>query len=532
MVKTFRESMGGLHIWTGLVFAWLLFFMFITGTLGYFDTEIDRWMKPELPASRVVSAVQSAEAAQRYLEQAHPQAETWFVQFPVNRATSTLRVHWQYPKNSGRSREERRGSAWLDLETGQQLSSRDTGGGQALYRMHYRLAYLPHTLAEWLVGIFSFFMLLALISGVIIHRNIFRDFFTFRPGKRQRSWLDLHNLSSVASLPFQLMITYSGLLFFLTTYMPLIVVGSYGFGGDKMNAFIDEIFPRERVEQRHEVKPMPSLKVLVADAENHWGAGKAGGLEVHWPGDAGAEVHIRGPKEGVTRNWAERVYDADGQRVVKAEPDRVPQMTFYSTMLGLHEGTFAGPILRWLYFSSGLLGAVMVASGLILWSVKRRARQLKQARPDRGFMLVERLNAGSLVGLPIGIAVYFGANRLLPLAMADRADWELHLLFISWLAVLLFASWRPIRRCWIELCGLAALSYLALPLLNGLTTSKHLLWSLSEQDWAMAAIDLTFLVSGLLFALAALQIRRYWKEPAAKRTASASPSVPSQEMAV
>lgn len=516
MVKTFRQSMAGLHTWTGLVFAWLLFFMFITGTLGYFDTEIDRWMKPELPASRVVSAVQSAEVAQRYLAKEHPQAEQWFVQFPVNRATPALRVYWRYPKSSGLPRNERRGNAWLDLETGQQLTSRDTGGGQALYRMHYRLAYLPRTLAEWLVGIFSFFMLLALITGVIIHRNIFRDFFSFRPGKRQRSWLDLHNLSSVASLPFQLMITYSGLLFFLTTYMPLIVVGSYGFGGDKMDAFIEEIFPRERVEQRHEAQPMPSLKALVVDAESVWGAGRVGGLEVHWPGDAGGQIHVGGPQQGVSRSREERAYDVDGQLIVQAESDPIAPMTVYSTLLGLHEGTFAGPAMRWLYFISGLLGAVMVASGLILWSVKRRARQLKQPQPSRGFMLVERLNAGTLVGLPIGIAVYFWANRLLPLEMADRADWELHSLFISWLAVLLFASRRPIRHCWVELCGLAALSYLLLPLVNGVTTDRHLFWSLSEQDWAMAGIDLAFLVTGLLFALAVLQVRRYWKTPRPK----------------
>ena len=35
----------------------------------------------------------------------------------------------------------------------------------------------------WLVGWISMCMLVALISGVVVHKRIFKDFFTFRPGK-------------------------------------------------------------------------------------------------------------------------------------------------------------------------------------------------------------------------------------------------------------------------------------------------------------------------------------------------------------
>ena len=46
------------------------------------------------------------------------------------------------------------------------------------------------------------FMLIAIVSGVITHKKIFIDFFTFRWGKGQRSWLDAHNASGVLLLPF------------------------------------------------------------------------------------------------------------------------------------------------------------------------------------------------------------------------------------------------------------------------------------------------------------------------------------------
>ena len=48
----FRQAMSWLHTWAGLTLGWVLFFIFLTGTVGYFDTEIDRWIQPELPPAQ------------------------------------------------------------------------------------------------------------------------------------------------------------------------------------------------------------------------------------------------------------------------------------------------------------------------------------------------------------------------------------------------------------------------------------------------------------------------------------------------
>ena len=65
----FRQSMTWLHTWFGLVMCWIMYFMFVTGTLGYFDTEIDRWMKPEVPVNKDVPLSRSLATAQAYLEE-------------------------------------------------------------------------------------------------------------------------------------------------------------------------------------------------------------------------------------------------------------------------------------------------------------------------------------------------------------------------------------------------------------------------------------------------------------------------------
>jgi len=55
MKDFFRQSMAWLHTWVGLLLGWVLYFMFVTGTAGYLDTEIDRWMMPEAPVADYAS---------------------------------------------------------------------------------------------------------------------------------------------------------------------------------------------------------------------------------------------------------------------------------------------------------------------------------------------------------------------------------------------------------------------------------------------------------------------------------------------
>ncbi|MDN5540760.1 PepSY domain-containing protein, partial [Comamonas sp.] len=44
----FRQAMSWLHTWSGLLLGWLLFAIFVTGTLSFFKNEFNLWMRPEL----------------------------------------------------------------------------------------------------------------------------------------------------------------------------------------------------------------------------------------------------------------------------------------------------------------------------------------------------------------------------------------------------------------------------------------------------------------------------------------------------
>jgi hypothetical protein len=122
--------------------------------------------------------------------------------------------------------------------------------------------------------------------------------------------------------------------------------------------------------------------------------------------------------------------------------------------------------------------------------------------------LVEVLNIASMSGLMIAIAAYFWANRLLPVSFADRSDWEVQTFFIAWGLSLLHAILRRGRQGWVEQLSFGALLFIAIPLLNALTTSHHLGVSLATGDWAMAGFDLTCLASGVFLGWAAWKMQR------------------------
>ena len=62
-----RQSMSDLHTWVGLLLGWVLYAMFLTGTVSYFKDELSQWMRPELPAQSGVP--DQAQVAQRVADE-------------------------------------------------------------------------------------------------------------------------------------------------------------------------------------------------------------------------------------------------------------------------------------------------------------------------------------------------------------------------------------------------------------------------------------------------------------------------------
>jgi uncharacterized iron-regulated membrane protein len=518
MKEGFRQSMAWLHTWLGLIVGWVLYYVYLTGNFGYVDKEIDYWMTPDKPFFAVMPKTRvQLQLAQERLAEVAPEAASWNILLSGGREQHSLDISW-----TERAAPGTRGavhSETLDPQFGTPVdnSARATGGGQLLYKMHYNLAYLPLTTANILIMICSVIMFAGMITGIVAHRNIFKDFFTFRPGKGQRSWLDGHNLLSVGSLPFHLIVTYSGLLFFVYQFMPAVPHLMYDANAGRSVAL--QLYegtygvPGAVIEgPAGSAAPLTTLPALMDVADQRWGADMVTSVEVRNPNDANARVIFRPlPSKEIAFPDNSLIFDGTNGALLNDYPGPYIYPSGYAdqALKGLHKGLFADPVLRILYIFMGFAGTAMIGTGLLLWSNKRKTKLQEQQRdPHFGIALVDRLNLGTIVGLWVAIAAYFWANRLLPADFADRAAWETHAMYLTLAAMLLYPVWRPLQKAWVDLLWLAAAAYALLPLVNALTTERHLLNSLAQGDWIMAGFDLAAFVTGLAFAVFALRMQR------------------------
>lgn len=604
MKNGFRQSMAWLHTWVGLSVGWILFFVFVTGTASYATQEITRWMQPEipLPVKTAPNTSEQFKFAYQYLLD-NPESQhsaKWTIGLiHEGRNSSQLTAAWEIKPPPG-AKEERNQTIikMLDPNTGEVLhveKPRETAGGRALLRMHYSLHYLPHDAGVWIVGICAMFMFVAIISGIITHKKIFKDFFTFRPAKGQRSWLDAHNVVSVMALPFFIMITYSGLLFFMYTYMKPGVSFTYGFdekseqtyyqelrklvgsnrlvghvgGGGNNNAANNQEnedsknteqmkngrelgegrsrraggenrtsregsvnreetrSPQQRdnaekgSERRkpsidttigNQISRFADISAMVSQVEKEWGDKQIRSITIN------AAVNNKEPAKVVfapikidtirrSRGTNLEFNAFTGEQIVKPVIERPIPESFGSSMLGLHEGLYAGRLMRWLYLMSGMLGCAMIATGLVLWTTKRQKQTISD-KTSFGHNLVEKLNVATIAGLPFGLAMYFWANRFVPVDVPQRGNWEINTLFISWLAVFIYIQFRPVMQSWRELLTLTAVAFLLIPVINAFTTDKHLVATLLHGDWVRVSVESVMIFAGAIFSWAALQVHR------------------------
>lgn len=541
-----RQSMAWLHTWASLILGWLLYAIFVTGTLSFFQSEISVWMKPEFHQSVPPSSqLAQTQVALNYLKEHHPDASSWTIQLPNARQNTTfLNV-----RSQGENPNARRGGTRINIDsaTGEVLEARATRGGSFLYRFHFDLYGMPRVWARWIVGLATMFMLVAIISGIITHKKIFKDFFTFRTGKGQRSWLDAHNATAVFALPFHIMITFSGLLLLMFTIMPWGVNQAYENRGqflqDQRKSLIEQNqdeteSKKARPEhgkmmamqegrgrkqmQAQQPAPLADFAPIFAQAEREWKNNPVGSISIIKPNTDKARIELTA-LNGVSVAYRYLHPSLEFNGVTgKLSPDQSALKTpstatgIYNIITSLHEARGVDLALRWLLFLSGILGTLMVATGLILWCVKRAPQQQKQGYKSFGYRTVEVLNITAVIGLPLACAAYFYANRLLPVELDLRAQWEIRSFFSMWLLTFFYALIRTHRSAWLELLAFASLVFALLPILNFMTGGQAIWNTIAQGQWVIASFDLAMWLFALIFYFAFKRVKNHKGLPAKK----------------
>lgn len=500
MGPTFRASMNLLHTWAGVTAGALLFAIFWMGTLSVFDREIDRWM---MPSTRGLPRTAVADVDTLWKAQApRPGATEWSVAMATER-TPMVRI-----RERGADRKVR--ESWHHPVTGEKLPEAETlAGSEFLYPFHYNLHLKFRDIGPWIVGLAGMTMLAMLISGIVIHRAIFSDFFTFRPQRRlSRSVLDLHTVGGVVGLPFHVAITLSGLVIFVAAYFPSVEQVAYIDSKSSLAREAQGAGAFSRPKANRLADPMP-IGVLEREALRIWGHAPFF-VRVWNPGDANAYVEMRRSFDTEVALNRDALYFDAVTGTLLHRFSTAPIATAQRFISGLHSVRFRHWGLRWLYFGLGLVGCMTIATGYLFWLESRRKKHMRLALG--GVRVVEGLTIGSITGIVTATLAFFVANRLLPsgaaLAGYDRSALEIWIFYLVWFASFVHA-WMRRTRAWTEQCAAIAVLAGAAVALNWVTTGDHLARTLIQGHlWAVASMDLLLLATAAVSTWAAHRLRR------------------------
>lgn len=500
MKQDFRRSMGWLHTWAGVVLGSILFAIFWMGTLSVFDSEIDLWMKPATRLPPAVSTL-SLDRLRGSLDEAIVEKSAfWNVILPNDRQT-VIQVHYGSRKKAV-TRE-------FDPATGRELPNIGTLGATGfIFPFHYTLDLELMNLGEWIVGCASIAMLILCITGVIIHRKIFVDFFTFRPhANPRRMLLDLHNISGVFGLPFHIVLTFSGLVILGATYFPSGVTAVYpnsrAYFLESNGLSFLSVNPGKRGA------PVVSLDETAKQARILWGGAAPHEILVANPGMTTSRIaFFLGNERKVVIDRDVVAFEGATGKFLSRAPGLTPIMRTQRFLSGAHLIEFHHWPLRWLYFVLGLGSCVLIATGFLFWLEARRRKQ----GTNFGFRLVEGIASGSVTGIILATLAFFLANRVLPpdahLYSLDRARLEVWVFYTFWFAA--FASgWTFPRYMWIVQCAAIGVFALSAAVLNWITTGDHPLYTFSHRYlWPVGGMDALLLVGGTIALLISVRLSR------------------------
>jgi uncharacterized iron-regulated membrane protein len=535
MFSTFRQSMTWLHTWFGLVLGYVLMVVFFFGTLSVFDREIDRWAIPEtrfapqvMPSfdrmlkpifERLAPEEDELDAARGRVGGPLPATlpvMNWGAYTTHRDPVLSLFAEFAVTNNPADPDDHVHGHVTIDPRDGRALPhDRLKIGSEFFYPLHYSLHVSWKGVGYWIVGFAALVMLAALVSGVVMHRKIFRELFTFRPNKHtQRSVLDLHNLTGVVALPFHFVFALSGLTIFAGIYLP--VSETLLRGPAQAHAMAEASARGLAFKPAGVPAPLASVDAMVTEAKRRWAQrgmpGEVGYLYVNHVGDANSHVSIyRAGSDRVALVGQAVHFDGPTGRVIREEAPPTAITAVNEFLTGLHLQHFRHWLLRWFYVLGGLMGAACIATGFIFFVEKRKRRHAKAG--ISGARWADAMAVTAVTGMLIAALAILVANRLLPATLPHRGTWEQAAFWLAWSGAAAHAAWRsaPVRAAriapaWREQCWAVAALALATPVLNWLSTGDHLLHTLARGYWPVAGLDLSLLACAALAIVAARRL--------------------------
>ncbi|MBV4488568.1 PepSY domain-containing protein [Pseudomonas sp. SWRI153] len=361
--KTIRRW-SFIHTWTSLICTVFLLMLALTGLPLIFSHEIDHLLgnEPELremPADTPqLNLQQLVDAAQKHRPGEVMQYFGYDDEDPNAAFAIMAKTAGTEPNSSH--------TFMLDARTGEALETPSANGGLMLFILRLHVDMFAGLPGKLLLAFMGLLFVVAIVSGTVLYLPFMRrlKFGTVRQDKSTRlRWLDLHNLIGVVTLTWALVVGVTGVI---SACADLLIAA---WRNDALTALVA---PYRDAPPLTQLAPATRLLDIAGEV--------APGMKpdfIAFPGTRFSSEHhyavfMKGGTHLTSHLLTPVLIDATTLKVTA-----VAERPWYMDAMGmsqpLHFGDYGGMPMKILWAALDVLTIIVLASGVYLWVVRRRA---------------------------------------------------------------------------------------------------------------------------------------------------------------
>ena len=508
-------SLVSLHGWSGILLGFGLYVVIATGTIAVLAEEILHWSVGDVREGNPLESDLDA-IVSKLVDQTDPEYREEIGLQASSRGNLQAYLHTHRENESGMI-EDYGVQYEVDPET-HEILSETVGTGEEVFnadqyaalehflvKVHVAL-HMPSPWGLLVTGILGLAMMVAAVSGFLMHRHLFANIFVLRRGRNllaKKS--DAHTVAGTWGLPFAFILAFTGSFFSFAGSFGIPAMAMVAFGGDQ-EAMIRTLIGSPATEGEKEV-PTVFLNEILQDSAERVGEAPSF-LSVSHYGREDSKVLSFSDAPENSLEPVQLEYNGVTGELVQEKPQLglVPSAGSAAfTIIGpLHFGTFAGLLSKIVWVALGFASCYVTATGLSLW-VERR-----DGSWQRYLYFVHAVSIGLPIALLAAAVAYFlsirwAANTLfwLPATFVGAS-------ILCLLAASLLKSALKFKRALLWICGALCL---LLPILRLMFGGISWLSALEQGNTAVPMMDSLLVLS----ALYCFWVARGQRERAAKK---------------
>ena len=365
-----RRALRAVHKWIGLVAGIATVILGLSGTALVYRAELERWQARNLPGGAAAGERVPLDVLVTTANAAWPAKRLTRIVFPPSPA-DPMQVVLQTP-GAPNLKDAELVTVYVNPYDGAVLGSIERNGTWIWWLQDLHYAWFMGEPGLKANGMFALALLLLALSGPVLWwpgRKRLSSSLRVRPQPAAARWRDLHAVSGIAACLALGLIALTALYYAYRAPATALVTWASGDA------------PLRPPAVAGSGSPLASLAAIQDGARRALPEATIDELRPGRPG-APASVTFRLPGDhliGRHRAWIDPV-SAELLRVDRH--DRLaPGQRLLGNMAPWHYGTFGGPVTRLLWFVSGLVPALLFATGVWLWARRRRAGRAASTIP-------------------------------------------------------------------------------------------------------------------------------------------------------